>query len=51
MQSLLPLIEKSGLSTALDIQIDTLALRMEEEAVRNHSELIGPIQFGAWIRK
>ena len=51
VKSLLPIIEKLGLSTALDIQIDTLALRMEEEAVRNHSELIGPIQFGAWIRK
>ena len=51
VKSLLPVIEKLGLGTAQDIQIETLAQRMEEEAVANHSELLGPIQFGAWLRK
>lgn len=51
LQSLIPLIEKFGLGTARDLQLETLARRMEEEAIANHSELVGPIQFGAWARK
>jgi ubiquinone/menaquinone biosynthesis C-methylase UbiE len=51
VKSLLPVIEKLGSATAQGIHIETLAQRMEEEAVRNHSEIVGPIQFGAWIRR
>jgi hypothetical protein len=32
-------------------EIDTLAQRMEEEAVALHSRLLGPLQFGAWTKK
>ncbi|WP_114205683.1 class I SAM-dependent methyltransferase [Acidisarcina polymorpha] len=50
VKTLLPVIETLGLGTAHDLQIETLAQRMEEEAVVNHSELVGPLQVGAWLR-
>jgi hypothetical protein len=51
IRSLLPRIEQFGLATAAELQIETLAARMEEEAVALGSQLIGPIQFGAWAVK
>jgi len=44
-------IEQFNLATAEEIQIDTLAKRLEAEVVALCVRLIGPIQFGAWIRK
>ena len=51
IRSLLPRIEQFGLATAAELQIETLAARMEEEAVALGSQLIGPTQFGAWAVK
>ncbi len=51
IRSALPRIEQFNLATAEEIQIDTLASRLEAEAVARHVQLIGPTQFGAWIRK
>ncbi len=51
LRTLLPKIQQLGLASAEEIQIDTLAARMEEEAVELQSQLIGAIQFGAWTRK
>jgi len=30
---------------------ETLAKRLEEEVVASGSQILGPIQFGAWTRK
>jgi SAM-dependent methyltransferase len=51
VRSALPRIEQFNLATAEEIQIDTLARRLEDEAVGRRVQLIGPTQFGAWIRK
>ena len=40
-----------GLATAAELQVETLAARMEEEAVALGTQLIGPMQFGAWAVK
>jgi len=49
VRSLMPRIEAFGLATAAEIDIDTLAARLEAEAVALGSQLRGPLQFGAWI--
>jgi ubiquinone/menaquinone biosynthesis C-methylase UbiE len=51
VRSLLPRIEQFGLATAAELQIDTLAARMEQESVALGAQLIGPTQFGAWTVK
>jgi SAM-dependent methyltransferase len=50
LRSLLPRIEQFGLASADELQLDTLVARMETEAVARHTQLVGPLQFGAWIR-
>lgn len=49
VRSLLPVIEKHSIASASDIQIDTLAERLEAEAITLGCQLIGPTQYGAWI--
>jgi ubiquinone/menaquinone biosynthesis C-methylase UbiE len=51
LRSLLPRIEQFGLASADELQLDTLVARMETEAVSLHTQLNGPLQFGAWARK
>ena len=51
IRSLMPAILKFGLATAEEIGIDTLAQRMEAEAVAHHSQILGSLQFGAWTNK
>jgi SAM-dependent methyltransferase len=51
LRTLLPRIEQFGLATAEELQIDTLGARLEAEAVTCGCQVIGPIQFGAWIRR
>jgi ubiquinone/menaquinone biosynthesis C-methylase UbiE len=51
LRSLLPRIEQFGLASVDELQLDTLVVRMEAEAVTSHSQLIGALQFGAWARK
>jgi ubiquinone/menaquinone biosynthesis C-methylase UbiE len=51
VRSLLPRIEQFGLATAAELEVETLAARMEEEAVALGAQLIGPTQFGAWTPK
>jgi ubiquinone/menaquinone biosynthesis C-methylase UbiE len=50
-RSLLPRIEQFGLAPADELQLDTLVARMEAEAITLHTQLVGPLQFGAWTRK
>ena len=49
LRSLLPRIEQHGLTTADELQIDTLASRLEAEAVKLKCQLAGPMQIGAWV--
>ena len=51
IRSLLPRIEQFGLATAAELQVETLAARLEEEGVALGAQLIGPTQFGAWAVK
>jgi ubiquinone/menaquinone biosynthesis C-methylase UbiE len=51
VRSLLPRIEHFGLATAAELEVETLAARMEREAVSLGAQLIGPTQFGAWAVK
>ena len=49
LRSLIPRIEQYGLATADELQIDTLAARLQAEAVALGSQLSGPMQVGAWV--
>lgn len=51
VRTVLPRIEQFHLATAEELQIDTLASRLEAEAVAGGIQLAGPVQFGAWARK
>jgi ubiquinone/menaquinone biosynthesis C-methylase UbiE len=51
VRSVLPSLEKFNLASTEEIQIDTLASRLETEVISQRIQLIGPTQFGAWIRK
>jgi hypothetical protein len=51
LRSLLPRIEQFNLASAVELDLDTLVARMETEDLARHSQLIGPLQFGAWTRK
>jgi ubiquinone/menaquinone biosynthesis C-methylase UbiE len=48
VRTLLPRIVQFGVATEEEIGIDTLAQRLEGEAVAAHSQILSPIQFGAW---
>ena len=50
VRSLLPLIEKTGVATAAEIQIDTLASRMREETLATNATLHLPELIAAWTR-
>lgn len=50
LRSLLPHVEKFGLASANELELDTLIARMETEAVTLHTQVVGPLQFGAWTR-
>lgn len=50
ISTLLPKIEKMGIATGAEIEIATLASRMQEEAARRSAVLIGRSEIGAWCR-
>jgi SAM-dependent methyltransferase len=50
-RTLLPVMERTGLATAGEVGIDTLAERMRAEAVALDASLISPVFIGAWARK
>ena len=49
-RSLLPAMEKFGVTTASDVDIDTLAVRMQNQVIANGSIVMGHWQIGAWSR-
>ena len=50
-RTLLPLMERTGVATAAEVNIDTLADRLREEAVAINATWIYPPFIGAWARK
>jgi ubiquinone/menaquinone biosynthesis C-methylase UbiE len=50
--SVSPRLKQMGLALPDGVTADeTLAKRLEEEVVATRSQILGPIQFGAWMRK
>lgn len=50
-RTVLPLIERTGVATAAEVDIDTLADRMCAQALANDSTLVSPAYIGAWVNK
>lgn len=50
VRTLLPMMERTGIATADEIDIDTLENRLCEEAVANQATLVAPPFIGAWTR-
>ncbi|GIW52799.1 MAG: hypothetical protein KatS3mg081_2154 [Gemmatimonadales bacterium] len=50
-RTLLPLIQQTSVATAEEVQVDTLAERMRQEAVEKDCTLITPPLIAAWARK
>jgi hypothetical protein len=50
LERLLPVLERSGLATAAEIGIETLAHRLREEAVALQQCIVFPTLIGAWCR-
>jgi ubiquinone/menaquinone biosynthesis C-methylase UbiE len=50
IKNIQPVIEKSGLATAAELDIDTLPARLEKACAEARAQVIGPTQFGAWVR-
>ena len=49
-RTLLPLMERVGVATATEVEIDTLAGRLRQEVVANKATLVAPPFVGAWAR-
>ena len=50
-RSLLPMMERLGVATAAEVQIDTLAARLEAEVCAGGGVIVTPPLIGAWARK
>jgi len=50
MVILLPEMERLGVATAAEVDLETLGARMQAEAIANSSVLVGHYQIGAWAR-
>jgi SAM-dependent methyltransferase len=48
--TLLPLMERTGIATAGEVAIETLAARLRDEAVALDATLVSPSLIGAWTR-
>jgi hypothetical protein len=51
IQSLLPVMEQLGITTASEISFPTLAERMRDEVVTGKGVALSPALIGAWSRK
>jgi hypothetical protein len=49
-QTLLPLMERTGVATAADVDIATLPDRMRDEVVRLNATVVFPHLITAWTR-
>jgi len=50
LDSLLPVLEHVGIATAADVEIDTMAHRLREEAVAQCACIMLPPLIGAWVQ-
>jgi hypothetical protein len=50
LRSLLPFIERTGIATAAEIGVDTLAARLRDDAVANDRMTFLPRLVGAWTK-
>jgi len=50
-RTLLPLMERTGIATAAEVEIDLLADRMRAESVALNAVWVSPAFIGAWARK
>lgn len=50
-RALLPLMERTGVATAAEVGLETLAARIREEALAKNAVLLPPPLIGAWVRK
>ena len=50
LRSLLPMAERLGVATAAEIEIETLAERLRDEAVQHNACIMPPPLIGAWTR-
>ena len=50
IRSMLPLLERTGLATAEEVAIDTLAARLQQEAIASECVTFSPALVGAWVR-
>jgi SAM-dependent methyltransferase len=49
--TLLPLMQRTGVASADEVEIETLAARLREEAVALEATLVSPAFVGAWAQK
>ena len=50
VRTVLPLIERTGVATAAEVDVETLTVRLRAEAVARKATLVAPIFIGAWTR-
>jgi hypothetical protein len=50
LRSLLPVLERAGIATAADVQIDDMAERLRKEAVAQDACIMLPPLVGAWAQ-
>lgn len=50
-RSLLPLMERVGVATAVEVDIESLAGRLRQEVVANNATVVAPPFVGAWARR
>ena len=49
--TLLPLMERVGVASAAEVDVDTLAERLQEEVIALNATLVLPPLIGAWVQK
>jgi hypothetical protein len=49
-ETLLPAMERLGVTTAVDIGVETLFERMSREVISSDSVIVGRAEIGAWTR-
>ena len=50
-RTLLPVMERTGVATSAEVDVDTLAARLREELVAADATVVPPPLIGAWARK
>jgi hypothetical protein len=50
LRSLLPMTQRLGVATAAEIDVETIAERLRNEAIKNNACIMLPPLIGAWAR-